>query len=323
MRPLAVTMQAFGPYAGVQTLDFADLRGAGFFLITGPTGAGKTTVLDAMSFALYGDTSGGAESEGGRSGAAMRSDHADPGTLTRVVFDFSIGDDLYRVERLPEQARPKRRGEGTTTHLQEATMWRLRRDDGAALTLDGAPLASGWTKVKTKAEDVLGFRGEQFRQVVMLPQGRFQQLIEADSSEREEILRALFDTGHYAAIELALKDEAATLRRAAETVHTQHGEVLHQAQAMSADDLRERCARLTIEAQDAAQHAHEAELHYTAAQKALTGGHEAARKLKERDEQVFAMIAAVDATLSAEQRSRMHRTLAGYAGDIGYLVAAN
>ena len=104
MRPLAVTMQAFGPYAGVQTLDFADLRGAGFFLITGPTGAGKTTVLDAMSFALYGDTSGGAESEGGRSGAAMRSDHADPGTLTRVVFDFSIGDDLYRVERLPEQA---------------------------------------------------------------------------------------------------------------------------------------------------------------------------------------------------------------------------
>ena len=78
MRPLRVVMQAFGPYAGEQTLDFAELRGASFFLITGPTGSGKTTVLDAMSFALYGVTSGGPENEGGRSGAAMRSDHADP-----------------------------------------------------------------------------------------------------------------------------------------------------------------------------------------------------------------------------------------------------
>lgn len=283
MRPLAVTMQAFGPYAGVQTLDFADLRGAGFFLITGPTGAGKTTILDAMSFALYGDTSGGAESEGGRSGAAMRSDHADPGTLTCVVFDFSIGADLYRVERLPEQVRPKLRGEGTTTHLQEATMWRLRRGGDGALALDGAPLATGWTKVKAKAEDVLGFRGEQFRQVVMLPQGRFQQLIEADSNEREQILRALFDTAHYAAIELALKDEAAALRRAAEKVITQRDEVLRQAESASADDLRERCARLTVDAQDAAQHADEAEAADKAAQKLLAESHDAATRLGERD----------------------------------------
>ena len=281
MRPLAVTMQAFGPYAGVQTLDFADLRGAGFFLITGPTGAGKTTVLDAMSFALYGDTSGGAESEGGRSGAAMRSDHADPGTLTRVVFDFSIGADLYRVERLPEQERPKLRGEGTTTHPQEATMWRLRRGDDGARSIDGAPLATGWTKVKAKAEDVLGFRGEQFRQVVMLPQGRFQQLIEADSNEREQILRALFDTGHYAAIELALKDEAATLRRAAEKVITQRDEVLRQAESAGADDLRERCARLSVEAQDAAQYADEAEAADKASQKLLAEGHDAATRLRE------------------------------------------
>ena len=281
MRPLAVTMQAFGPYAGVQTLDFADLRGAGFFLITGPTGAGKTTVLDAMSFALYGDTSGGAESEGGRSGAAMRSDHADPGTLTRVVFDFSIGADLYRVERLPEQERPKLRGEGTTTHPQEATMWRLGRGDDGARSIDGAPLATGWTKVKAKAEDVLGFRGEQFRQVVMLPQGRFQQLIEADSNEREQILRALFDTGHYAAIELALKDEAATLRRAAEKVITQRDEVLRQAESAGADDLRERCARLSAEVQDAAQYADEAEAADKASQKLLAEGHDAATRLRE------------------------------------------
>ena len=303
MRPLAVIMQAFGPYAAVQTLDFADLRGAGFFLITGPTGAGKTTVLDAMSFALYGDTSGGAESEGGRSGGAMRSDHADPGTLTRIVFDFSIGADLYRVERLPEQERPKLRGEGTTTHLQEATMWRLRRGDDGALALDGAPLAAGWTKVKAKAEDVLGFRGEQFRQVVMLPQGRFQQLIEADSNEREQILRALFDTGHYAAIELALKDEAATLRRAAEKVITQRDEVLHQAESASADDLRERCARLAVEAQDAARHADEAETADKAAQKLLAEGHDAATRLRERNDAAAQVVelAARDAEIEARR----------------------
>ena len=303
MKPLAVTMQAFGPYADVQMLDFADLRGAGFFLITGPTGAGKTTVLDAMSFALYGDTSGGDESEGGRSGAAMRSDHADPGTLTRVVFDFSIGDDLYRVERLPEQERPKLRGEGTTTHLQEATMWRLRRGDDGALVLDGAPLAGGWTKVNAKAEDVLGFRGAQFRQVVMLPQGRFQQLIEADSSEREQILRALFDTGHYAAIELALKDEAAALRRAAEKVITRRDEVLRQAEAASADDLRERCARLTVDAQDAALHADAAETADKAAQKLLADGHDAAARLREHDLAVVQVVelAARDAETDARR----------------------
>jgi exonuclease SbcC len=296
-------MQAFGPYASIQSLDFADLRDAAFFLITGPTGAGKTTVLDAMSFALYGDTSGGAESEGGRSGAAMRSDHADPGTLTRIVFDFSIGADLYRVERLPEQERPKLRGEGTTTHLQEATMWRLRRGDDGALALDGAPLATGWTKVKAKAEDVLGFRGEQFRQVVMLPQGRFQQLIEADSSEREQILRALFDTGHYAAIELALKDEAAVLRRAAEKVVTQRDEVLRQAESASADDLRERCARLTVDARDAARQADEAETADKAAQKLLADGHDAATRLRERDAAAAQVVelAARDAEIEARR----------------------
>jgi len=332
VRPLAVTMQAFGPYAGVQTLDFADLRGAGFFLITGPTGAGKTTVLDAMSFALYGDTSGGAESEGGRSGAAMRSDHADPGTLTRVVFDFSIGADLYRVERLPEQERPKLRGEGTTTHPQEATMWRLRRGDDGALSIDGAPLATGWTKVKAKAEDVLGFRGEQFRQVVMLPQGRFQQLIEADSNEREQILRALFDTAHYAAIELALKDEAVALRRAAEKVITQRDEVLRQAESASADDLRERCARLTVEAQDAAQHADEAEAADKAAQKLLAESHDAATRLGERDAaaaQVVelaardAEIEVLRAELDAARRAAEVADVAREAGDAeaGFSIA--
>ncbi len=281
MRPLAITMQAFGPYAGRQELDFAELRGAGFFLITGPTGSGKTCVLDAMSFALYGETSGGPEGEGGRSGAAMRSDHADPGTPTLVSFDFALGPDLYRAERAPEQERPRRRGKGLTKAPQEATLWRLRRDSAGRLAEDGAPLATGWTRVRAAAEDLLGFRGEQFRQVVMLPQGRFQQFLEADSGEREQILRALFDTGRYAEIERALKDEAASLRKEAERVTARREEILRQAETACADDLAERCARLAVEAIDAAEHADEAEGAASAAREALEAGRRAQERLKE------------------------------------------
>ena len=302
MRPLAVTMQAFGPYAGLQELDFADLRGNGFFLITGPTGAGKTTILDAMSFALYGETSGGPEKDGARSGAAMRSDHADPDTLTRVRFDFSLGQELYRAERTPEQERPKVRGEGTTTHLQEATLWRLRGDGADAPVPDGAPLATGWSRVTAKAEDILGFRAEQFRQVVMLPQGRFQQFLEADSGQREQILRALFETGRYADIERALHDEALTLKRTAETITTQRDEVLRQAETDDAETLADRCARLSVDYTEACQHAEQAARDDAAAQQALAGGREAARKLKERED-AAAEVAAL-AARDAEVRAR-------------------
>jgi exonuclease SbcC len=303
MRPLLVTLQAFGPYAGLQTLDFADLCGAGFFLITGPTGAGKTSILDAMSFALYGETSGGLEKDGARSGAAMRSDHADPDTLTRVCFDFSLGDDLYRAERTPEQQRPKVRGEGTTTHLQEATLWRLRRDEAGSLVPEGAPLASGWSKVTAKAEDVLGFRAEQFRQVVMLPQGRFQQFLEADSGQREQILRALFETGRYADIERALHDEALALRRSSEKITTQRDEVLRQAEVTDPEALADRCARLTVDHADACELADQAARDDAAAQQALAGGREAARKLKERSD-AAAEVAALGARDAEVQSKR-------------------
>ncbi len=303
MRPLAVTMQAFGPYAGLQELDFADLRGNGFFLITGPTGAGKTTVLDAMSFALYGETSGGPEKEGARSGAAMRSDHADPDTLTRVRFDFSLGEELYRAERTPEQERPKVRGEGTTTHLQQATLWRLRRDAADAPVPDGAPLATGWSRVAAKAEDILGFRAEQFRQVVMLPQGRFQQFLEADSGQREQILRALFETGRYADIERALHEGALALKRRNDDLKLLRDELLRQAETDDAEALADRCARLSMDHTEARQHAEQAARDDAAAQQALAGGREAARKLKERDDAAtqVAALAARDAEIRARR----------------------
>ena len=165
MRPLRVGMQAFGPYAGEQTLDFAELRGASFFLITGPTGSGKTTVLDAMSFALYGVTSGGPENEGGRSGAAMRSDHADPELLTRVTFDFALGAERFRIVREPEQERPKLKGHGVTKHNQTATLWRLRDGDGALRSEWRAP----WRRLEQGQRQVGGAPGLPLRAV---PPGR-------------------------------------------------------------------------------------------------------------------------------------------------------
>ena len=298
MRPLRVVMQAFGPYAGVQVLDFAELRGKSFFLITGPTGSGKTTVLDAMSFALYGVTSGGPENEGGRSGASMRSDHADPELLTRVEFDFALGQKLYRVVREPEQERPKLRGEGTTTHGQTARIWRLR-EGAQGPEEDGAPLETGWTKVSAKAEELLGFRSEQFRQVVMLPQGRFQKLLESDSKEREQILRALFDTGHYAALEAELKRKAKGLSDQARTLRDKRDEALRQAEAESVDDLSERRARQALEADEAGGHAAVAEQARDDAQARLQAGRDAEARLAE--------LAAAEATAAAARGARRAR----------------
>ena len=318
MRPLRVAMQAFGPYAGEQTLDFADLRGAGFFLITGPTGSGKTTVLDAMSFALYGVTSGGPESEGGRSGASMRSDHADPQLLTRVVFDFALGEDLYRIQREPEQERPKLKGEGTTSHHQSATLWRLSDSGGGPPAEEGGPLATGWMKVSAKSEELLGFRSEQFRQVVMLPQGRFQKLLEADSKEREQILRALFDTGHYTAIELALKDAAKGLRDQAARVAAQRAEALRQAEADSSDDLAERCAKLSVAAGEAAAHASTSESARDEAQERLQHGRDAAARLEElaRAEQAATVVARREDEIDAARNELEAATRAATVVDV-------
>src|SRR4051812_2613515 len=116
MRPLRLEMTGFGAYAGRQVIDFEALGGSALFLIHGPTGAGKTTILDAISFALYGETSGGE-----RDGRQMRSQHAAPETSTEVVLDFAIGPAAYRVRRNPDYERPAKRGGKTTAERHNAT----------------------------------------------------------------------------------------------------------------------------------------------------------------------------------------------------------
>lgn len=218
MRPLCLTMTAFGPYAAVQKLDFMELKDRTFFLIHGPTGAGKTTILDGMCFALYGDASGTQ-----RDGKSMRSDHADGIMITEVIFDFAIGEARYQVKRVPEQERPKKRGEGTTTMMAQAELW--------SIPLAGEPtlITAKWLDVTRQIESILGFKSNQFRQVVLLPQGEFRKLLTANSSERQEIMQALFKTDLYRNIEEKLKDKASQLKKINDELTKQQQWVLQEA----------------------------------------------------------------------------------------------
>lgn len=229
MRPVRLTISAFGPYAGTQRLDFTDLKGRSFFLIHGPTGSGKTTILDAVCFALYGDTSGSA-----RDTKSIRSDHADIRTATEVEFDFSVGRTVYRIRRSPEQERPKKRGDGITVKAAEAELWELRNESGPQLA------AAGWSDVTKKIEAVLGFKSSQFRQVVLLPQGDFRKLLTANSSERQEIMQVLFKTELYRHIEESLKVKAAGLKKAFEELERERLWIQSEAGIASALELEEQ-----------------------------------------------------------------------------------
>jgi exonuclease SbcC len=222
MKPIILEMHAFGPFAHKQIIDFRKLGDRTFFLIHGPTGSGKTTVLDGICYALFGDSSGGE-----RDGQQMRSHHADSETLTEVSFDFALGADRYRVKRVPEQMRKARRGDGETKQIQSADLWQIRA------TADGeeeAPITSGWSKVTAEIVKLLGFESRQFRQVIMLPQGKFREFLMSNTQEREKILQTLFGTEIYKRIEEALKLSAIEVAKQADTVRTQRQTLLDQAQ---------------------------------------------------------------------------------------------
>jgi len=232
MRPIKLTMSAFGPFAGVQVIDFRDLGDKNFFLIHGPTGAGKTTILDAICFALYGVTSG-AE----RKGKQMRSDHASSKLQTEVTLDFKLRGKIYRVTRRPEQERPAKRGNGLVQSQQEAEF--LVHSD--APYEDGAwsIIESRWRDVTEKIEKLFGFSEDQFRQVVVLPQGQFRRLLVSDSREREKILETLFQTEIYRRIEEALKDAE---RETSDKLRDTNGRmqaILEQAAVASKEELDE------------------------------------------------------------------------------------
>lgn len=195
MKPVKLTMKNFGPYENV-TIDFERLAQTSLFLISGKTGTGKTTIFDGMTFALYGETTGGV-----RLGKEMRSNFAEPSTKTAVTFEFTHQEHVYQVSREPEQVLNKRVGEGTTVRPAKVslTVFDLQGKELKQLTKS--------KEVQSFVEELLHLNAQQFTQIVLLPQGDFRKFLNADSNEKEAVLRKLFNTALYRQIAEQLKEK--------------------------------------------------------------------------------------------------------------------
>ncbi|MDC2960051.1 SMC family ATPase [Streptomyces gilvifuscus] len=204
MRLHRLDITAFGPFGGSQSVDFDTLSAAGLFLLHGPTGAGKTSVLDAVCYALYGTVPGARQSG---QGLTLRSDHAATGTRTAVTLELTVAGRRLEVTRQPPWERPKKRGSGTT--LEKAQSWLREYDATAAAWKD---LSRSHQEIGEEITQLLGMSREQFCQVVLLPQGDFARFLRADAESRGRLLGRLFDTHRFAEVEKRLAER----RRAAE-----------------------------------------------------------------------------------------------------------
>ena len=189
MRPIKLTMSAFGPYADEETLDFGKLGNNAVYLITGDTGAGKTTIFDAITFALFGEASGKV-----REPNMFRSKYADAKTPTEVILTFASGEKIYTVRRNPEYMRESRRGEGLTT--QKAA---------AELICPGGRVVTKRNEVNSAIIEILGMTKSQFTQIVMIAQGDFLKLLLSTTEERKAIFRRIFCTEPYRMLQEKLK----------------------------------------------------------------------------------------------------------------------
>jgi exonuclease SbcC len=199
MRPLRLNLEAFGPFAGAEEVEFGPLDDLGLYLVAGETGAGKTSIFDAMVFALYGRVPGARGSEKGD--ARLRSDFAEPSATARVCLEFEAQGVNWRTIRKPKQRREAKKGSGHTTVQATAT---LERHDGTGWQV----VESGLKPVTARVVDLVGLDHEQFSQVVLLPQGEFQEVLRADPQQREKLMRRLFATEGYERAIRFLKDEA-------------------------------------------------------------------------------------------------------------------
>ena len=193
MKPTKLTISAFGPYAGETVIDLSKLGESGLYLITGDTGAGKTTIFDAITFALYGESSGAV-----RQADMLRSKYADPKTPTFVEMEFLYRGKPYTIRRNPEYERPKGRGEGMT----------MEHADAALYFPDGRPPVTKSREVTKAVVELTGLDRSQFTQVAMIAQGAFLKLLHARTDERSKIFRELFDTGRFQTLQEQLKAEA-------------------------------------------------------------------------------------------------------------------
>jgi exonuclease SbcC len=219
-------MQAFGPFASKEVIDFTVIDGRSLFLIHGNTGAGKTTILDAITFALYGVVSGR-----NRQAINMRSDFADETIPTEVTFTFSLGTSKYKVYRFPTQELGKLRGEGLTKKNGNATLWEITNTNKEIV------LENGNSDVTRRIEILLGFKSEQFCQVVILPQGEFLRLLTAKSEDRQSILACLFKTERYKLFEMVLAEASKKIEQEYRTLDNERSLHLRDCTVTSIEQL--------------------------------------------------------------------------------------
>jgi exonuclease SbcC len=227
MKPLKLTLQAFGPFAKTEQVDFTQLGSNPLFLINGPTGSGKTSILDAICFALYGETTGNE-----RQGIQMRCDQSAANLPTEIIFEFALHDKHYRVMRAPEQEAPKARGEGTTTKKHTASLYEITDEERL--------ITSKTAQVKTEVTALLGLNESQFRQVMVLPQGKFRELLLASSKDREAIFGQLFQTDIYKKIEFALKERALSISKSKDEFDNQIRGALQVGEVSTEQELNDK-----------------------------------------------------------------------------------
>ena len=222
MKPLSLSMWAFGPYKDHLQLDFTQLRQHKLFLITGPTGSGKTTIFDGISFALFGESSTDLRESG-----TLRSHFAEEDVLTKVQYTFLLKGSKYMVEREPKQLRPKARTEGYTEHKPTAVLHIY--DESHEIVSE---IVSGVSNVNQKIEEILGITSRQFRQIMMIPQGEFRKLLMAESQERELVLQQLFNTEFFHQFQNKMIEKSKNLsvgiKNQQLTLHTHLGNIVFE-----------------------------------------------------------------------------------------------
>lgn len=210
MRPLKLTISGFGPYAGTQELDFSRLGTGGLYLITGDTGAGKTTIFDAITYALFGEASGDS-----RDASMLRSKYAAPDAPTYVELTFDYGGKSYQVKRSPEYTRAKTRGTGNTK--QAAT---------AELIYPNGNVVTKLKEVNTAIRDIIGLTRAQFSQIAMISQGDFRKLLQAGTEERQKIFRDIFRTKFYDLLQSKLKENVLAVGREKDEISRSIGQYM-------------------------------------------------------------------------------------------------
>jgi exonuclease SbcC len=211
-------MTAFGPYAKSEEIDFTKLNGRNIFLITGPTGAGKTTIFDGISYAIYGEASGE-----DRDSESLRSQFADIDTLTSVELEFHLRGVDYYIRRIPKQEKRKSRGEGVTEQKTDAEM-KIFEKSGEV------KIVSGVSNVNEKITEIMGINYDQFKQIMMIPQGEFRKLLTSESKDREKILQKIFGTEAYKLVEIKLNDMAGKIKRSVNELDHKQSEIINTVQ---------------------------------------------------------------------------------------------